>query len=187
MTRKGILMIAALFLVAFVVLGLGRLGYEEIEGYQSLEKAAEKIRKDFPRVKPIAPGALADLLENPGPVLLIDAREPLEYAVSLLPGAVNLRTVNEVNEHLAARKEQPEIRILYGAIGFRAAELADELLTSGRGNLELLEGGIFRWANEGLSLVDPQGRTVTQVHSYNKVYRRLLDPAKRALTPEAGD
>ena len=77
MTRKGILMIAALFLVAFVVLGLGRLGYEEIEGYQSLEKAAEKIRKDFPRVKPIAPGALADLLENPGPVLLIDAREPL--------------------------------------------------------------------------------------------------------------
>ena len=107
--------------------------------------------------------------------------------MSLLPGAVNLRTVNEVNEHLAARKEQPEILILYGAIGFRAAELADELLTSGRGNLELLEGGIFRWANEGRSLVDPQGRTVTQVHSYNKVYRRLLDPAKRALTPEAGD
>jgi len=184
MRRKGILVLAVLFLAALVILELGRRGYQEIEAYQSFEKAAAKIRRDFPEVNPLLPRDLAERLENPETVVLIDARDPLEFAVSHLPGAVNLRTVKEVKEHLSARKAVPGTLIVYGAIGFRAAGLADDLLSSGRGNVEILEGGIFRWANENRPLVDPRGETVTQVHPYNKIYRRLLDAKKRALFPQ---
>ena len=181
MTRKGIVTITVLFHVAFVILSLGRRGYEEIEGYQTLEKAAEKIRRDFPRVKHLPPRYL---VESPETVVLIDAREPGEFAVSHLAGAVNLQTVAEVKDHLAARKDAPEVLIIYGAIGFRAAQLADDLLASGLGNVELLEGGIFGWANEDRPLVDAAGGMVTQVHPYNKIYRRLLDPVKRATAAQ---
>lgn len=181
MTRKGINAITVLFLVAFVILALGRRGYDEIEGYQTLEKAAEKIRRDFPGVKPLVPALLPSMMEAPGKLLLIDSREPSEYGASHLPGAVNLRTVKEVKDHLTAQKPAPESLVVYGAIGFRAATLADEIRSGGHGNVELLEGGIFRWANENRPLVDPQGRAVTRVHPYNKIYRRLLDPEKRAL------
>jgi rhodanese-related sulfurtransferase len=184
MRRKGILVLAVLFLAALIILELGRRGYQEIEAYQSFEKAAAKIRRDFPEVNPLLPRDLAERFENPETVVLIDARDPLEFAVSHLPGAVNLRTVAEVKDHLAARKAVPGTLIVYGAIGFRAAQLADDLLASGFGNVELLEGGIFRWANEDRPLVNAAGGMVMQVHPYNKVYRRLLDPAKRATAAQ---
>lgn len=180
MTRKGIIVVVVIFLAAFAIIGLGTRGYEEVEALQSLEKAAAKIRKDFPGVKPLPPELLPDLMAIPETVLLIDAREPEEFAVSHLPGAVNLTTLNEVEEYLSARPVTPGILIVYGAIGFRSAKLAETLRTHGHGNVQHLEGSIFRWANEDRPLVDAAGKPATQVHPYNRIHGRLLKPGKKA-------
>ena len=47
MTRKGILVVAVLFLIAFVILELGRRGYEKIKALPSFETPSAKIQ-DLP-------------------------------------------------------------------------------------------------------------------------------------------
>lgn len=183
MTRRGIFILAGIFLSALVLIGFGRRGYEEVEGVQSIEKASAKVRKDFPGVKPISPGSLRNVLEiTPEIVLLIDAREPKEYALSHLPGAVNLRSQAAVLAHLRDQPVAPEIPIVYCSIGFRSAALADSLRREYP--VENLDGGIFLWANEGGALITSSGESTALVHPYNRFYGRLLDLSHRASLQE---
>ena len=64
--------------------------------------------------------------------------------------------------------------VVYDAVGFYSAELAETLSSAGSGEIFYLEGGIFQWANEGRPLVDADGSPTTKVHPYNKLWGRLL-------------
>jgi rhodanese-related sulfurtransferase len=183
MTRKGILILAAIFLGALLLISFGSRGYEEIEALQSIEKASAKIRKDFPDVKPIAPELLKSLLLTPGTLLLVDTREPEEFALSHLPGAVNLTTGKGILDHLKEMPAAPDAVIVYCSTGFRSAKLADSIRRECA--VENLEGGIFLWANEGGSLVTESGEATALVHPYNRFYGRLLDQEHRAPSPDS--
>jgi len=179
MSRKGIIILAALFGVAFVLLAVGRCGYRRIEALQSIDKAEASFRRDYPRVEPVRAARLAEWLDSDPALLLVDARDPEEFAVSRLPGAVNLRDVDAVRAHRDATNPPPDRVVVYGALGFRSIELAEELGEAGVPGVRHLRGGIFAWANEDRPLVDAEGRPAERVHPYNRIWGRLLEPGKR--------
>ncbi len=55
------------------------------------------VRESFPTVPTISTAELADQLERPSaPPVLVDAREPEEFALSHLPNAYQAQTIAEV-------------------------------------------------------------------------------------------
>ncbi|MBL9160268.1 MAG: rhodanese-like domain-containing protein [Verrucomicrobiales bacterium] len=171
MSRKGIITVALLFLVAFLLLQLATRGYREVEALQSMEKAMAAVRRDFPGAKPVSTAQLAAWIGEEEGVVLIDARATEEFAVSRIPGARRATTVKEASTMALGSKRV----VIYDAVGLYSAELADALVAGGSEATSYLEGGIFQWANEGRPLVDADGKTTTKVHPYNKYWGRLLE------------
>ena len=93
--------------------------------------------------------------DDPGNALVIDVREPAEFASGHLPGAVNIpRGVLEfqVDAHPAlARKDLPLVLVCRS--GGRAALAADSLQAMGFCNVRSIRGGMLAWQQGGLPLV----------------------------------
>ena len=92
------------------------------------------------------------------PILLIDVRQPDEYASSEttsspghLPGAINvpLGTIPERAGELA-RREQPIVLVC--KTDRRSARAATELAARGLRNIAVLRGGTDAWHQQGLPL-----------------------------------
>ncbi len=182
MTPRFLIIIGAIFLVAFTLLGIGRCGYKEIDSMRSLSKKSGKIRKEFPDIEHIETGTVAALLKakDRSSVLLIDCRTAEEFAVSHLPGAVNLETSKKVTAHLKSLPTQPESLVIYCSVGQRSASLTEELKRVGIKNAKNFVGSIFAWANEDRSMVDSEGKPAEKVHTYNKFWGRLVKESRRA-------
>jgi rhodanese-related sulfurtransferase len=98
----------------------------------------------------------------PGNVVVIDVREPGEYAEGHLPGAVNLpRGVLEFRIHahpamacVASESLAQPARplLLYCLTGGRSALAADSLRQLGFGDVRSLAGGFEAWRNAGLAV-----------------------------------
>lgn len=123
--------------------------------------------------------------EKQGP-LILDVRAAADFAVSHLPGA-SLVNVGATPEQMlllstADRRDAELLRpiVLYCALGFESSELADRLKRSGFRRVQMLEGGIFRWANERRPLVNSAGAPATEVSAGNSPHAGLLDRSIRA-------
>ena len=95
------------------------------------------------RVRRLAPGELRSMLDA-GPVLVIDVREPREFAVDHLPGAVNI-PLGELRERLGeiTAGAEPAFVCRSGARSLRACGLA---LEAGIADAVTLEGGMLAWS-----------------------------------------
>ncbi|MDT8398566.1 MAG: rhodanese-like domain-containing protein [Pseudomonadales bacterium] len=120
-----------------------------------------------------------------GPVLF-DVRNPDEFAVSHLPGAIRIDPETAGTaflEQYGGLLETDEV-IFYCSTGRRSTALAEEVAQTIRErDLSLpspanLQGGIFRWHNEGRMLVDAHGATEA-IHPYNWIWKNLL--SRKAL------
>ena len=99
----------------------------------------------------------------PGDAVVLDVREPAEFATGHLAGAVNIpRGVLEfqVDAHPAlacttdpalARKDVPLVLVCRS--GGRAALAADSLQAMGFSNVRSIRGGMLAWQQAGLPLV----------------------------------
>lgn len=179
MTTRGLLIIGGMFLGTFVILFLGKCGYGKLEIYQSIDSLVAHVRQEFPEVAPIDGATLQLYLQQDPPPLLVDIRGEPEYAMSHLPGAISLSSAEAILDHLEGSEKPVETVLLYGSVGLRSAEIARELAEVSPVRLFHLEGGIFRWANEGGDLVSASGKPAARVHPYNSVWGRLLDEEKR--------
>lgn len=139
----------------------------------------EKIDSDFPDVTRITPEEL-EARDGPKP-LLLDVREPKEYAVSHIPGAIRVQPGSDASEALASIPEDTFI-ITYCSVGYRSSELAKRLMEQGFVNVVNLEGSIFEWANKGYP-VERDGAVVEQVHPYDAKWGELLDSKLHAYEP----
>lgn len=110
--------------------------------------------------------------ERPQPVVL-DARTADEYAVSHLAGAVRIDPYRPLLRPLRGFPKDTAI-LVYGSVGYRGARVANWLAGQGYTRVYNLEGGLFRWANEG-RLVFREDRPVTEVHPYDPNWGLLLD------------
>lgn len=145
----------------------------------SLQQVSVLLHWWFPEVPERTAAQLAAQLVGGQPPLLLDAREPEEYAVSHLPGAVRVApdaSPDRLVQGLGARLRGQRV-VVYCAVGGRSAVLTDRtraaLMAAGATDVAHLRGGIFGWRQAHLPLVDANGLT-DQVHPYNRFWGRLL-------------
>ena len=104
----------------------------------------------FPNGRWVSGAELDRWRADPGraqPVLL-DARTQEEYGVSHLQGAVRIDPYRPSLRPLRGFPKDTAI-VLYSSVGYRGARVADFLARQGYTQVYNLEGGEFRWANEG--------------------------------------
>lgn len=145
-----------------------------------LDKITREIAAEFPQVPTLAPAELSAWLDDPDrePPILLDVREPNEFAVSHLPGARRVDPDADVKKLLASLTPKRPV-VLYCSVGYRSSKLAEQLLEVGVSDVRNLEGSIFRWANEGLPL-QRYGMPAHRVHPYSSRYAEMLHPNLRS-------
>lgn len=142
------------------------------------------IAADYPDVPSLTTGELAAALASDAAgVVLLDAREAREFAVSHLRGARRVGADVEAAERLAAAAPDAVV-VVYCSVGYRSAALVDRLRGRGRANAVNLEGSIFRWAGEGRAVYRGAER-VEQVHPYDERWGALLPRVLWSYAPPA--
>lgn len=166
-TRTVLLLVLATCGIAFLALRYGR--------GLALDAISQSIQQDFSDIATVEPDSLhrwiADAGPEDGPVLL-DVRTPEEYAVSHLPGALNVHP-DETDFIFLEGIARDQPIVTYCSVGFRSAELARRLQAAGYGHVLNLEGSIFAWANAGYPVVRA-GDRVQAVHPYDAQWGLLL-------------
>lgn len=119
------------------------------------------IREARERIQEVRAEELDEMIENHDDLLILDVREPQEYAVGHIPGALNVpRGILEVAadpqskgrvEALAAAQNRTVVT--YCASGGRSAMAADTLKQMGFEKIYSLAGGIATWSAGGMPVV----------------------------------
>ena len=97
--------------------------------------------------------------------MVFDVRTPAEYAVSHLPGAVNVDPDMPAADFLARYGDSVDGKtaVFYCSVGVRSSRLASrvarELKARGAVAVDDMAGGIFAWHGEARPLVDAEGAT----------------------------
>ncbi len=154
----------------------------------SLEKIEQDVREDYSSVRHVPPDALK---VEAGPTLIFDVREPDEFEVSHLPGALRVTpgmTPRAFLKRYGAKAAGKRV-IFYCSVGVRSSRLAERvqsaLKSRGAQSVANLSGGIFRWHNEERKLTNSSGAT-DWVHPYNQRWGRLVNRKdKLRSTPKA--
>ncbi len=138
------------------------------------------VRASFPGVPQMSVEELDRRLADKTPPLIIDVREPFEYEVSHLPGAVHAQ--GEDIAGLIAETEPERPVVLYCSVGYRSSAAVADLIQLNDpqiGNrVWNLEGSIFEWANSGRA-VYRDGEEAGEVHPYGEQWGKLLEPHLR--------
>jgi len=110
-------------------------------------------------------------------VLLLDARETVEFKVSHLRNAkyVGYKDFNIDSLH-DTNKNQPIV--VYCSVGYRSEKITEKLMNAGFTNVQNLYGGIFEWKNKKLDVYDADGIT-NNVHPYNNTWGLWLKNGKK--------
>lgn len=106
-------------------------------------------------VRDLTPAQVAHLLQN-RQILLVDVREPHEYAAGRIPGAV-LCPLSTFDAH--ALPSETAVRVVFQCgTGKRSAMAARARLAAGAPSAAHLAGGIGAWTAAGLPTLrgDPQ-------------------------------
>jgi rhodanese-related sulfurtransferase len=151
-------------------------------GEEGLDDIHADIISDHAGVAQISPEAFAALDESD--LLILDIREPEEYAVSRIPGAiwVNPSATAETATIQIGSVEGKKV-VVYCSVGRRSSIFAervqDEMMANGAISVANLERGIFGWHNDKRALVDASGRT-DAVHPYDAVWKLYVERDEKA-------
>ena len=179
-------MISRLLASVLLLAGASAPGCAQSDGGSLSWKAVgAMIESDFPDVQAVSTADLAAWLADStrAAPLLIDAREPAEYAVSHLPGALQIDPSADAAT-LADRfsvVDPARPVVVYCSVGYRSARLAQQLEAAGFRQVQNLDGSIFRWANEGRLVVRGDAE-VRAVHPYDATWGKLLNSDLREET-----
>ena len=110
-------------------------------------------------------------------VLILDAREPEEYAVSHIPGAHYIG-YNRWNSDVLRGTDLDRPIVVYCSIGYRSEKIAQKLMKMGYSQVKNLYGSIFEWANQGFPLVDGENKPTQNLHGFNEKWSKwILNPS----------
>lgn len=168
------------FLVALGCAGLGgALVWWLADHRRGIAWAVWAVRARFPDVSHLSASSLERWLRDPArtPPQLVDARSEEEFRVSHLAGAGRIDPESTAAAALSALDAARPV-VVYCSAGYRGATLARRLQNAGCREVWNLEGGIFAWANSGLSLVR-DGQPAQRVHPYLRIFSRFLKPLRR--------
>lgn len=94
----------------------------------------------------ITPRELSKKLQSGAQIILLDVREPYEYASCKINGAL-LIPLGEL-KHTYGRLDPSAEIIVYCKIGVRSAVAVQFLIQKGYKSVKNLAGGIIRWVDE---------------------------------------
>ncbi len=117
----------------------------DYEAFCGVNAPGEQVSEEFQ----ISAEELKERLNNGGSVVLLDVREPLEWEIAHLDGAV-LMPVAQVPNRVHELSTADEI-VVYCKSGGRSARITNFLRELGFRKVKNLEGGIDAWADE----IDP--------------------------------
>lgn len=141
-----------------------------------------RISETFPGVPSIDTAGLSELMQDPlQTVVLLDVREPDEFAVSHLDGAVRATSIDQAAA-LAHDAPAGATIVAYCSVGYRSAGLVAGLRERGVAGVYNLTGSIFRWANEDRPLYRGTA-PVSRVHPFDESWGTLLDAERRSYSP----
>lgn len=100
----------------------------------------------------ITPLQLRAELDGDDPPVLIDVREPVEWEIAALPGALLVPRGDIVDGRWSAQIPREGRVVLYCKTGIRSAQVLAALRAAGLDRVVHLEGGILAWAQQ----VDPE-------------------------------
>jgi rhodanese-related sulfurtransferase len=132
-----------------------------------IQKMYEKHKKEFQEVEDIAPTS-AQALYVRGEAVFIDVRTPEEQIVSMLPGAVTEKDL-ENNPSIL----QDKTAVAYCTIGYRSGLFTADMRREGIRVLNA-QGGIIAWVLCG-GKVYHAGREIKRVHVYEEEWNYLPD------------
>ncbi len=178
MARKPIIIVALAIIGAASVYAVSFVS-THANGMLDLNEMIDTVHRKFPDVKHIDTQAVEQLLKSNDAVQVIDVREPEEFKVSHLPGAINMPPATSEADILAKIKSDRPV-VVYCSVGWRSSELAERLQAAGRTNVVNYAGSIFAWANAEQPLESSVGATKA-VHPYDSHWGRYLKPEHRAF------
>jgi rhodanese-related sulfurtransferase len=154
-------------------------------GQDGLDALHADIVSDYPSVSHVSADALPA-----GDVLFLDIRDPEEFAVSHIPGAVRVSLGTSPEDVMARLGDVSGKEIVaYCSVGRRssifAKDMQDALAAEGAMSVVNLEGGLFGWHAERRALENETGQTTDVVHPYDEIWKRYV-PRQDAVsyTPE---
>lgn len=171
------------FSVVAVLLLLAGCGTTANPEWQELEwpELETELQQRFPDVPFMSTEELEQQLLDNRDLILLDAREPREYAVSHLKGARLASSEGEALAWLEERSPAKQI-VVYCSVGYRSARLVRRLHALGYPQAVNLQGSIFAWANQGRPVYRAQEQVET-VHPYNREWGRFLKRELWAFAP----
>lgn len=125
-------------------LRLGRIGFDHVRGFLRGGMAALASRPDlvWPTERLSAP-MVAEELHSPEPPLLLDIRNPREWAAKHIPGSKNI-PLNRLQERISEVPRTARIAV-HCAGGYRSSIAVSILHQHGLTNLIEMAGGIAAW------------------------------------------
>jgi hydroxyacylglutathione hydrolase len=133
-------------------LRLGRIGFDHVTGYMRGGMEALAGRPDLVwATERISAPTVAEELASAGPPLLLDIRNPREWATKHIEGSVNL-PLHHLQERIAEIPRDRRIAI-HCAGGYRSSIAASILQQYGITNLTEMAGGLAAWEAAKLPVV----------------------------------
>jgi hydroxyacylglutathione hydrolase len=141
-------------------LRLGRIGFDHLKGFLRGGMAALSNRPDlvWPTDRISAPMVAEELAGADAP-LLVDVRNPREFATKHIPGSVNI-PLNHLQERMAEIPRDRRIAV-HCAGGYRSSIAASILHQYGITHLIEMAGGLAAWDAAQLPVVSQGGLETT--------------------------
>ncbi|MFO7720299.1 MAG: rhodanese-like domain-containing protein [Gillisia sp.] len=115
------------------------------------------------------------MLQKDENLVLLDAREPEEFQVSHIKGAVFSGYSSFSSEEISRSiKDKSAMIVVYCSLGIRSEKISEKLKAEGFLNIRNLYGGIFEWKNKGFEVFDSEGKETEKVHAYSKSWSKWL-------------
>ncbi|MEE9347757.1 MAG: rhodanese-like domain-containing protein [Robiginitomaculum sp.] len=159
----------------------------------ALTKTHIRLVKKYDDVAHISPQDYAALPTGSAAqtAVLFDIRGEQEFSVSHMPGAIHIDPKIKPADFIAQYGERLRGKtvVLYCSVGARSSKLAnrvqDDLRALGSGPVYNLEGGIFKWHNQGRAL-EINGAPTRYIHPYNRRWGRMVnDQSAAQMRPQA--
>ncbi len=109
--------------------------------------------------------------------ILLDTREPNEFAISHIKGA-QFVGYNHFDQSKVSSLPKDTKIVLYCSVGYRSSMIGKKLINLGFQDVYNVYGGMFEWVNKGYEVVDSKGNAANKIHGYNKSWSKWVENEK---------
>ncbi len=137
------------------------------------QDSIDKVLKQYN--KQSIPYIQVEALKQKTSVVLLDARELIEFNVSHIANAIAVGHMQfDASKVVSVVTDKNACIVVYCSIGVRSEQIAEKIMKLGYTNVLNLYGGIFEWKNKGNDVVDTTNKKTEKVHTYSKKWSAYL-------------